>query len=58
MSSNTTDKIDTLAKTVERLIDQNEEVLAEYEEEYTPFSEAINTDPSQVQDVDVDKLFS
>lgn len=51
MDSKPTPEIDALALRIERLIEQNEEVLEEYEE-VTPFS------PSQTQDVDAQELFS
>jgi DNA-binding GntR family transcriptional regulator len=39
MCSNTTDDIDALALTVEKVIAQNQEAIAEYEEEYTPYNQ-------------------
>ncbi|WP_225334807.1 hypothetical protein [Halomicrobium urmianum] len=58
MGSKSTSEIDTVALDVERLIAQNEEVLATFEEEYTPFSESLDSPTSQMMDVDAEELFA
>ncbi|WP_157969576.1 hypothetical protein [Haloplanus rubicundus] len=57
MGTDPSNEIDALAIKLEYLIAQNEEVLAEYEEEHTPFSESSDSRSSHME-TDPTELFS
>lgn len=58
MGTDPSNEIDALAIKLEHLIAQNEEVLAEYEEEHTSFSESVTSTSTHTEDVDMGELFS
>ncbi|GAB3321949.1 hypothetical protein [Haloplanus salinarum] len=58
MGTDPSHEIDALAIKLEHLIAQNEEVLAEYEEEHTPFSESSDSGASGIDAPDASELFS
>lgn len=48
MASQSTSEIDSMVRTVERIIAQNDAVLSQYDDEYTPASEvSANSDPNK-----------
>lgn len=58
MCSSTTDEISALALTVERLIAQNESVIDEFEEGYTPFSDFVMPASPGIDTADVEAMFA
>lgn len=58
MEGNPPSEIDTLALRIERLIAKNEEILGEYEDNYTPYSESTNGSAPGMGNLDAEELFS
>lgn len=58
MDSTESAKIDELTLRVQRLIAKNQEAIAEFDDEYTPISQAGGEVSSDMEDVDPAELFS